>query len=198
MKELFQKIFKKMRDELFTIPNMLSILRLLLIPVIVYLYCFKHDVLWTCIMVVLSSLTDIVDGFIARTFNMITDFGKFLDPLAAKATQIVVMACLVTEFWVMLIPCIILFVKEIVSLVMRVIIYKNTEVVDGARWHGKLATCTVIAMIGIHLIWHDQLIANPIVSYCVVGICTFFVILSTVLYMVYNVKMLTKHGKQEV
>ena len=73
-----------MRDELFTIPNLLSILRLLLIPVLVYLYCFKHDNIATCCLLAFSLLTDIVDGFIARHFNMITDFGKFLDPLADK------------------------------------------------------------------------------------------------------------------
>ena len=137
MKELFRKIFKKIKDEFFTIPNMLSILRLLLIPVIVYLYCVKRNNLWTLIVVVFSTLTDIVDGFIARRFNMITDFGKFLDPVADKATQLTVFACLITRYKLMLVPFLVLLVKELGSLIFRLVVYKKTEVVEGAHWHGK-------------------------------------------------------------
>lgn len=181
MKELFNKIFRKMRKELFTIPNMLSIFRLLLIPVIVYLYCFKHDNLWTLIVILFSSFTDIVDGFIARRFNMITDFGKFLDPLADKATQVVVLGCLFTKFKAMLIPCIVLLVKELGSLALRVVVYKETEVVKGAHWHGKLATTLVVAMIASHLVWYDM---NQTVSFCIIAACTVFLLFSGIMYTV--------------
>ena len=187
MKELFNKIFKKMGDELFTIPNMLSILRLLLIPVIIYLYCFKQNNTWSLIVICFSALTDIVDGFIARRFNMITDFGKFLDPLADKATQVVVLICLVTKFPAMLIPCVILVIKEIGSLILRFIIFKNTEKVDGARWHGKLATSIVIASILSHLIWYDM---SPMMSYIIIGFCSATILFSATLYTVDNIKVL--------
>ena len=71
MKEFFNKIFKKIGNEILTIPNILSIIRILLIPVIVYYYCVKHDNIGALIWVVISTLTDIADGFIARRFNMI-------------------------------------------------------------------------------------------------------------------------------
>lgn len=187
MKEVFRKIFKKMGDELWTIPNMLSILRLLLIPVIVYLYCFRHNNTWTLIVVAFSTLTDIVDGFIARHFNMITDFGKFLDPLADKATQLSVFLCLVTKFHAMAIPFVILIVKELVAFLMRLKIFKETEIVDGAKWHGKLATGVVIATIASHLIWYDM---SDITSFCIIGICTAFVLLSAVLYTADNIRVL--------
>ena len=191
MKELFRKIFKKIGDELFTIPNMLSILRLLLIPVIVYSYCFLHNYTMTVIIVLFSSLTDVVDGYIARKFNMITDFGKFLDPLADKATQIVVLGCLVTEFSLMLLPCAVLLFKEVFSLILRFVLYKETEIVEGAKWHGKLATCLVIAMIASHLIWHSM---AAVVSNVIILVCTGFVLFSFVLYTVEAIRLL-KQGK---
>lgn len=195
MKELFRKIFKKMGDELFTVPNMLSILRLLLIPVIVYLYCYAHNYTWTVIVVLFSSFTDIVDGFIARRFNLITDFGKFLDPLADKATQIVVLGCLVTEFKLMLLPCVVLVLKELFSFFLRFVVYKETEIVDGAKWHGKAATCLVIATIASHLIWHDAL-KNSVISTAIIIGCTAFALFSFTLYTIDSVKILKKSKKQ--
>lgn len=192
MKELFNKIFKKIGNEFFTIPNMLSLLRLLLIPVIVYLYCFKHDNLWTLIMIAFSSLTDVVDGFIARRFNMITDFGKFLDPLADKATQITIIACLITRFKAMIIPCVLLVIKELSALLMRFAIYKESEVVDGAKWHGKLATVIVVSTVASHLIWYDM---TQMTSTVIICVCTAFILFSGILYTIDNVRMLKKNEK---
>ena len=193
MKELFRKIFKKMRDEFLTIPNMLSIFRLMLIPVIVYLYCFKKDNLWTFILVAFSSCTDIVDGFIARKFNMITDFGKFLDPLADKATQVTVFACLSTRFPAMLIPLVVMVIKELGSLALRVFVYKKTELVNGARWHGKAATTIVVCVLALHLIWWD---IPSALSLSLVCVSTLFLLYSGVLYTIESFKMLRTYEKQ--
>lgn len=181
MNEFFQKMIQKMKKELFTIPNMMSIFRFLLIPVIVYLYCFKQDNLWTLIVILFSSLTDVVDGFIARRFNMVTDLGKLLDPVADKATQIAVIACLITRFPWMMMPFAVLIVKELGSLALRFVVYKKTEVVRGAHWHGKAATCLVVATILSHIIWGDM---DPVVSFCIIGVCTLFLLFSGVLYTI--------------
>ncbi len=190
MKELFRKIFKKIGDEFFTIPNMLSILRILLIPVIIYFYVVKKDYNTTTFVVLFSVLTDIVDGFIARRFNMITDFGKFLDPVADKATQLTVFICLITKFKLMIIPFVVLALKELSSLVIRFVVYKRTEVVDGAKWHGKLTTGLVIATIVLHLLWND---IPGAVSLGVICFCTAFMVLSFVLYTVDCLKYLKKN-----
>ena len=192
MNELFRKIFKKMRDELFTIPNLLSILRLLLIPILVYLYCFKHDNIATCCLLAFSLLTDIVDGFIARHFNMITDFGKFLDPLADKSTQLVIMICLITKFKAMAIPFTVLLVKEITAFLMRFKVYKETEVVDGAKWHGKASTGIILATVGLHLLW-DSIPSE--VSFGVICFTTAFMTYSAVMYALECVNVLKNHGK---
>ena len=79
------RLFK--RDQILTIPNLLSVIRLLMIPVIVWLYCEKQDYIAAAAMIVLSGLTDIADGIIARKFNLVSDLGKILDPVADKLTQ---------------------------------------------------------------------------------------------------------------
>ena len=88
LKDTKKSIFSK--EQILTIPNMLSFLRLALIPVILWLY-LSGELVWAAVVIVLSSITDIVDGYIARTFNMISDFGKAIDPVADKLTQIAVL-----------------------------------------------------------------------------------------------------------
>ena len=78
---------EKYKHKIITIPNVLSFFRLLLIPVIVWLYIVKKDPIWTMAILALSSITDIVDGIIARKCNMISDFGKAAGKAAALQDQ---------------------------------------------------------------------------------------------------------------
>lgn len=94
----------KYKNKILTIPNILSFLRLCLIPVIVWLYVDKQDYLWALLVLILSGITDIVDGIIARKCNMISDFGKAFDPIADKLTQMATLYCLISRFSYMLIP----------------------------------------------------------------------------------------------
>ena len=106
---------EKYKHKIITIPNVLSFFRLLLIPVIVWLYIVKKDPIWTMVILALSGITDIVDGIIARKCNMISDFGKAFDPVADKLTQIAMLFCLVSRFQWMLLPLCVLVVKEITA-----------------------------------------------------------------------------------
>lgn len=106
---------EKYKNKIITIPNILSLFRLLLIPVIVWLYVFRQDYLWTTAILALSGITDIIDGIIARKCNMISDFGKAFDPVADKLTQIAMLFCLVSRFQWMLLPLCVLVVKEITA-----------------------------------------------------------------------------------
>ena len=93
----------------FTIPNILSLIRLIMIPFIVWFYCEKEDYTTTAILLILSGLTDMVDGYIARHYNMISDIGKMLDPVADKLTQLAMLYCFTTKFPLMLLPFGLLF-----------------------------------------------------------------------------------------
>lgn len=135
----------------------------------------------------LSGATDVVDGIIARKFGMVSDFGKAFDPIADKLTQIVTLFCLVTRFTRMLIPFVILTVKEILAAVFNMITIKKTGKVMGAVWHGKLNTVLLYAMILIHLVWFN---IPALVSDMLIGVCTAMMLLSAVLYTLRNIRAL--------
>lgn len=130
------------RYKVFTLPNLFSILRLLLIPVfiIVFFSSFKNYNILAALILIFSGLTDILDGFIARKYNLITDLGKLLDPLADKLTQATVCICLVIQniapYWLL----IIFVAKELLMIVGGARIIKKGKVLSSSKWFGKLST----------------------------------------------------------
>ena len=107
----------------------------------------------TCAVLLISGLSDTLDGFIARHFNMISDLGKALDPIADKLTQFAMLMCLVSRFPMMLIPLLVLVVKELCCGLTSLMVIKKTGVVLPANWHGKLTTFLLYAMMCLHLVW---------------------------------------------
>ena len=85
-------------NRIITVPNLLSFFRLCLIPVIIWSYCVKKNPLLAGEILLLSGLTDLADGYIARRFHMISNLGKILDPVADKLTQAAMLICLFTRF----------------------------------------------------------------------------------------------------
>lgn len=171
------------RKQIVTIPNLLSVFRLLLIPVIVWLYCWRGNYPLTALVLLLSGVTDIADGFIARRFDMVSDLGKVLDPVADKLTQAVTLGCLLTRF-----PAIwwllgVLVFKETVMTFMGILVIRRTRAVYSAAWHGKLATCVLYALIFTHMIWYS---IPPTVSGLLAAAGTACILLSLVLYTIEN------------
>ena len=177
------------RKQLFTIPNLLSLLRLCMIPLIIWLYCTQKNYALTAVVLVLSGLTDMVDGYIARRFNMVTDLGKALDPVADKLTQASVLFCLLSRFRMMLVPLLLLIFKEVCNGVMSLVVIKKTGKVCGADWHGKVCTWLLYAMMFVHIVWFD--ISREWTT-ALISICVIMMTVSFALYMVRNYKMLTK------
>ena len=172
---------KLTKDQVLTIPNILSFFRIALIPVIIWVYCGLEMPLLALALILLSGLTDIIDGYIARKYNMITDFGKSIDPIADKMTQIAVLICLVTRFKLMLLPLCIMAVKETILLLARLWLFRKTEKIYGAVWHGKLNTTLLYLMIYTHIIWFN---INNIVSTVLIYISAGFMMFSFVAYFV--------------
>ncbi|MGM9588482.1 MAG: CDP-alcohol phosphatidyltransferase family protein [Candidatus Limivicinus sp.] len=177
------------RKQIFTIPNFLSFLRLCMIPLIIWLYCAQKNYVLTAVVLVLSGLTDTIDGYIARRFNMVTDLGKALDPIADKLTQASVMFCLLTRFQMMLVPLLLLIFKELCNGIMSLFVIKKTGKVCGADWHGKVCTWLLYAMMFLHIVWFD---ISRQWSTALISICVIMMTVSFALYMVRNYKMLTK------
>lgn len=144
---MFIKDWKK---EIFSIPNLLSLFRLCLIPVYAYIYLnatedYQYLIAGTIMAV--SCITDMVDGKIARHFNMITTVGKILDPLADKITQFTLTLCLSLKYPVLM-PVLGLFlVKEIFQLVAGIIFLRRGRMLPGALMAGKV--CTTVLFISL-------------------------------------------------
>ncbi len=185
-------VFDKSRfskKQIFTIPNLLSVVRLLLIIPLVWLYCGMEEYVLAGVVLILSGVTDVVDGFIARHFHMISDIGKVLDPIADKLTQGAMMLCLVFRFPLMTLPLVLLIVKELFMLVIGYFVIKKSGNVPCANWHGKVATCLLYAMMVLHIFW----VKIPVVvSHVSIVICTAMIALSFVLYTAGRILVLCK------
>jgi cardiolipin synthase len=186
-------------DQVFTIPNILSFFRLLLIPLIVFLYVGKELYGWTLVVLIISLVTDIIDGLVARKLNMVTDFGKFIDPVADKLTQLAVLFCLVTRFPLMWIPISIMLLKEILQFALRFVVFRYTGEVHSAEWHGKVATFLIYVMMSLHVIWYG---ITDVVSTLTITITSLSMLLSCVLYtissavIIINIKRRKKDKEQ--
>ena len=178
---------EKYKHKIITIPNVLSFFRLLLIPVIVWLYIGKKDPIWTMVILALSGITDVVDGIIARKCNMISDFGKAFDPVADKLTQIVMLFCLVTRFKWMLLPLCVMVIKEVTAGILGLLVIRKTGNVYGAVWHGKATTVSLYSMMIVHLIWYS---IPGVISGILIGACTALALLSAFMYSRQNAKIL--------
>lgn len=184
----------KYQKKIITIPNILSFVRLCLIPVIIWLYLGKRDYLLTGIVLIISALTDIVDGTIARKFNMISDLGKVLDPIADKATQLVVMILLVISFPLMWLPIAMTAIKETFMAISGYLVIRKCGIVLGANWHGKAATVLLTCVMALHLVWHD---IHPVVSAVLISLSAAMILLSLVLYAIRNFGYLLGKTKAE-
>ncbi|MBR5143648.1 MAG: CDP-alcohol phosphatidyltransferase family protein [Clostridia bacterium] len=182
----------KYKSRIITIPNILSFIRICLVPIIILIYADKQNYLMTGILVIISGITDVVDGWIARRFNMISDLGKVLDPVADKSTQIVVALLLVTRFHLMLLPLIIGVIKEIFMAISGYLVVKRCGVVLCAEWHGKMATVMVALTMVLHLLWYEIPVT---ISTVTIVLSSVSIVLSLVLYAVRNGSYLTAEHK---
>lgn len=138
------------RKDLFTIPNLLSLFRLVLIPVYVIIYLNAEsdtDYYMAAAILAVSCLTDMIDGKIARHFNMISNIGKILDPVADKLTQFTLIVCLASKYPILLIMVVLIFVKELFQLIAGFIILRRGEILKGALITGKV--CTAVLFVSL-------------------------------------------------
>ena len=140
------------KKEIFTIPNMLSMFRLALIPLYISIYLNAKDsadyYLASAILAV-SCLTDLIDGQIARRFHMISTVGKVLDPFADKITQFTLVLCLAVRHKVLWGIVILLIIKELFQLIAGIIVFKRGQMLKGAQFTGKI--CTTVLFVSLIL-----------------------------------------------
>lgn len=147
---MFIKDWKK---EIFTIPNMLSLFRLVLIPVYTVIYLNAREsseYFLAAAILAVSCLTDMIDGQIARHFNMISTVGKVLDPLADKLTQLALTICLSVKYPALRGVLILFVIKELFQATVTFIMFRRGKVLPGALMAGKV--CTTILFVSLILL----------------------------------------------
>ena len=143
---------KDWKKEILSIPNLLSLFRLLLIPVYITIYLnarTKDDYFLAATILAVSCLTDMIDGKIARRFNMITTVGKLLDPLADKLTQFALILCLSLRQPILWYVVGLFFIKEIFQLIGCTIALRKGLTMTGSLLPGKV--CTTVLFISLIL-----------------------------------------------
>lgn len=141
---------KDWRKEIFTIPNLLSLFRLVLIPIYIAIYLNAQtasDYFLAAGILAVSCLTDMIDGKIARHFNMITSVGKVLDPIADKATQLTLIICLTVKYKVLRYLLVLFVLKEGFQLVAGSINLRKGKMLKGALLSGKI--CTTVLFVSL-------------------------------------------------
>ena len=177
-------------DRIFTLPNILSFFRMALIPLIVYFY-EQGQYGWAAGMLVLSFATDVIDGWIARTFHLVSDFGKAIDPVADKLTQVAVLLCLLPMrlWWVVGVMA----VKEISIGVLTIIALKRTHNVYSAGWYGKVCTGMIYLSMFVLMLWQD--VPAWFVTVDAIVLAS-LILLSFFMYFVYFSRILRQAEKQ--
>ena len=142
------------------IPNILTIIRFILIPFI-FISVINQHYLIGIIIFTISAITDVLDGYIARKYNYITDIGKLIDPLADKLTQLALLLALTLLKLIPLWILIIVFIKELTIIISASFLYSRKDVVVYSKWYGKLATTLFYLAIVSSLIINQFHIQTP-------------------------------------
>ena len=167
--------------EVFTVPNILSYFRFLLIPLFVYWYLtaqIAQQFFRAAAVLGVSGLTDLFDGRIARRFNQITELGILLDPVADKLTEGAVVLCLVTRYRWMWLLVALYVAKEGFMAVAGLIMLRRGKKLNGAKWFGKVCTFVFYIVTVLLILWVDipLVAANTLILLCG-GVMTFTLIM---------------------
>ena len=176
-------VTKFSKKDLWGVPNILCYIRFLLIPAFVITYIRADEpkqYIQAAAIVFLSGLTDFLDGFIARRFDMVTDLGKLIDPLADKLTQASLIFVLVVKIKWMFLLLILFVVMQLFLLVAGIVMLKKGTKLNGAKWFGKVSTTVFYATMLV-------LVAVPTlrtgITNVLMMVCGAFLLLSFLMYI---------------
>ena len=149
--------------KLKNIPNILSMIRIGLVFVFVALF-FTDHIIEALIVFLVAGATDIVDGYLARRYNWITNLGKILDPVADKLMQCTVLICLLVREYIPLWFVLPFIVKEVGTLCIGAIVIKRRNVTVVSKWYGKLTVCLFYLTIAVSILFNDFFASNEVIG----------------------------------
>ena len=180
----FRKLLTK--EQVFTIPNFMSFFRLVLVPFILWIY-LRGEYGIAAALVVVSALTDILDGVIARKFDMVSDLGKVLDPIADKVTHAALLICLLTRYRFIWLVFALLAFKELMMFALGTTAVRRKGKVHSAKWYGKL--CTVILEVSlVALMLFPELPLGAVKA--ILMVCCAAMIFSLVMYTIFWISVI--------
>lgn len=175
--EDYKSVFKRN----CTVPNALSLLRILVIAPCIKFF-LDENYIGAAVMLVISGLSDMFDGMIARRFNQFTPLGAMLDPVADKLTLAAVVICMGVKFPVIVPVVVLLIFKELSMLAAGAVLLKKRKRPPAARWYGKVGTAvfylSVTIIVGLKAIWN---IDNPVITVSLLSltaICMLFALVN--------------------
>ena len=171
----------------WNVPNVLTLIRLFLVPVYVLLFAIgeKYSALT---IFLLASFTDLLDGRIARKYNLITDFGKLMDPLADKLTQATLLLCLSLRYAAAGFLLGLLVIKELAMGSFALLTLERTDGVHSARWHGKLNSTILEVSLALMLLPNfPTALLVPLILLCSISMFS-----SLLLYTIFFSRILTE------
>lgn len=175
------------KKQIFTIPNLLSLFRILLIPVIVWLYSVEKNYYAAIGVILLSGASDILDGWVARKFHMVSDFGKIIDPIADKLTQAALLLCLLSKYQLMWVVIGVFAVREVTMMIMGLVSIQKSDVVNSAQWYGKLNTVVLYSVMMALIVFPN--IPVPVANGLLI-LCCIMIVISLVLYARFYIRFL--------
>ncbi len=178
------------------LPNKLTVFRVILIP---FFVLFMQDYFAGCygsiialVIFIVASLTDLLDGKIARKYNLVTNFGKLMDPLADKLLVCTAMICLMDKGLLSSIVVIIIICREFIISAIRLIAANNNKVIAASMW-GKSKTVSQMAMIIVLLIHFDNVYYGYLELILIV-VATMLTVISLIDYIVKNVDVVKEQN----
>ena len=182
--------------KLMNIPNLLTVLRMLMIPVFAKMY-YSDMRAFSMLVFLLASATDLLDGYLARKWNQITSFGKLMDPLADKLMTLTMIFCLMDTGFLPVWVLVVLVCKEVMMVLGGLALLKGVKgqrIVVMANWAGKAATALIISAIALVFPWHPWNVVRTVGQWLMYG-AVGFSLFAMVNYVSGYVKKLT--GKKE-
>ena len=173
---------RQMASKIITVPNILSLVRLVIIPVYAVMYLqadTASDYYAAGALLALSCLTDLFDGFIARRFRQISTLGKLLDPVADKLTQCTMLLCLASTYPILWSLWALFFVKELFQFIATCWHLKHGQMLDGALMAGKVCT-NVLFISTILMVLFPGMSSN--LRQGLVMLCALFLLIAFVAY----------------
>ena len=187
---MIHKESDNMKKEIFSIPNLMGYFRILMLPVFVLLYNRAEtpgEYAVSFVLLAVIFLSDALDGFVARKFNMVTNLGKMLDPIADKLVQGTLALAVALRHSFMGVFIVIFLMKEIYMGIMGLYLLKVKKTLNGAQWYGKV--CTAVVDVGVlTLLFLPNMqagISNAIIT-AMIAVCLF----SGVMYVRFHVRIL--------